>query len=88
MQAFGFGLTLLKFIQSYLFDRKQRVKTNSFFSDYGNVEPGVFQGLISGPLCCNILIFYLYFNDIIIDLVDYLNGTTPYVYTLENEKVI
>ena len=76
----------LKFIQSYLFDRVHRVKTCSSCSDYGNIEPGVLKWSISGPLFFNIPIFDFFFDDVNIDLVGYVNGTTPYAYVLENEK--
>ena len=78
----------LTFIQSYLFNRIQTVKINSSFSDYSNVESGVPQESISGPLISNIFICDLFFDDIDIDLGNYADGMTPYVYDLENEKVI
>ena len=76
----------LKFIQSYLFDRVHRVKTCSSCIDYGNIEFGVLKWSISGPLFFNIPIFDFFFDDVNIDLVGYVNGTTPYAYVLENEK--
>ena len=76
----------LKFIQSYLFDRVHRVKTCSSCSDYGNIESGVLKWSISGPLFFNIPIFDLFLDDVNINLVGYVNGTTPYAYVLENEK--
>ena len=44
LHAYGFSLESLTFIQSYLTNRIQRVKTNSSFSEYSNVESGVPQG--------------------------------------------
>ena len=76
----------LKFIQSYLFDRVHRVKTCSSCIDYGNIESGVLKRSISGPLFFNIPIFDFFFDDVNIDLVGYVNGTTPYAYVFENEK--
>ena len=75
----------LTFIQSYLTNRIQSVKINSSFSEYSNVESGIPQGSISGPLFLNIFICDLFFDDIDIDLAD---DTTPYVYNLELDKVI
>ena len=86
LQAFDFGMKPLKFIQSYLFDRVHRVKTCSSCIDYGNIEYGVLKWSISGPLFFNIPIFDFFFDDVNIDLVGYVNGTTPYAYVLENEK--
>ena len=83
-----FSLESLTFIQSYLTNRIQRVKINSSFSEYSNVESGVSQGSISGPLFFNILICDLFFDDIDIDLAIYADGTTPYACDLELDKVI
>ena len=78
----------LTFIQSYLTNRIQRVKINSSFSEYSNVELGVPQRSISGPLFFNIFICDLFFDDIDIYLANYADDTTPYTYDLELDKVI
>ena len=64
LHAYGFSLESLISIQSYLANRFQRVKINSSFSGYSNVELGVPQGSISGPLVLNIFICDLFFDDI------------------------
>ena len=53
-----------------------------------NVESGVPQGSLSGPLFCVFSICDLFFDDIDIDLANYADGRIPYVYDLENEKKI
>ena len=78
----------LTFIQSYLTNRIQRVKINSLFSEYSNVESAVPQGSISGPLFFNFFICDLFFDDIDIDLANYADDMTPYAYDLELDKVI
>ena len=78
----------LTFIQSYLSSRIQRVRINSSFSEYSNVESGVPQGLISGPLFFNTFIFDLFYDDIDINLANYADDTTSYAYYLERDKVI
>ena len=88
LHAYNFSLELLTFIQSYLTNRIQRVKRNSSFSEYSNVESGLPQGSISGPLFLNIFICDSFFNDIDIDLANYADDTTPYAYDLELDKVI
>ena len=88
LHAFGFSLESLTFIQSYLTNRIQRVKINSSFSEYSNVESGVPQGSISGSLFFNIFIWGFFFDDIDIDLANYADDTTHYAYDLELDKVI
>ena len=78
----------LTFIQSHLTNRIQWVKINSSFSEYSNAESGVPQGSISGPLFFNIFICDLFFDYINRDLANYADGTTPYVYDIEPDKVI
>ena len=88
LHAYGFSLKSLTFIQSYLSNRIQRVRINSSFSCYSNVESGVPQGSISGPLFFHIFICDFFFDDIDIDLANYADDTTLYAYDLENVKVI
>ena len=88
LQTDGFSLESLTFTQSYLTNRIQRVKINSSFSGYSKVESGVPEGSISGLLFFNIFIFDLFFEDIDVELANYGDDTTPYVYDLELDKVI
>ena len=62
----------------------QRVKINSLFSDYGNVESGVPQCSLSRHLFLNIFICDLFFGDIDIYLANCADSTAPYAYGLEN----
>ena len=59
------GITgpILDWFSSYLRDRKQRVVTQGEFSDWGNIEAGVPQGSVLGPL-----LFLVYINDITVDM--------------------
>ena len=88
LHTYGFSLESLTFIQSYLSNQIQRVKINSSFNEYSNIESEVPQGSISGPLFFNIFICDLFFDDIDIDLANYADDTTPYAYDLERDKVI
>ena len=70
LHAYGFNLESLTFIQSHLSTRIQRVKINSSFRDYSNVDSGAPQGSIIRPLFFNIFNFDLFFDDVNIDFAN------------------
>ena len=79
LEAYGFSRNALKFIHSYLYKRKQRVKVNGSFSEWKYIDQGVPQGSVPGPL-----LFNIYINDLLIfvpdmDICNYADDTTLYV---------
>ena len=54
LSAYGWSSEAVKFLHSYLLDRKQRVKIDDKFSPWLNIIKGVPQGSIIGPIAFNI----------------------------------
>jgi hypothetical protein len=78
LRGYGVNDGAIKFLQSYMTDRKQRVKVNGVFSDWSPVICGVPQGSLSGPLLFNIFINDLNYTVDISSLRLYADDTTTY----------
>ena len=77
--AYGFDLSALKLIQSYLSNRKQRTKINVTYTSWEEILFGVPQGSILGPLLFNIFLYDLFWKMCKNDFVSYADDNTPSV---------
>ena len=76
--AYGFDADALKFIYSYLKEKKQRTKINSLHSSFAEILFGVPQGSSLGPLLFNAYIYDLFYDIDDLDFSSFTDDNTPY----------
>ena len=77
LNAYGFSITALKLVHSYLSNRKQRIKINSSYSSWLEIFWGVPKGSILGPLLFNVFLIDLFFIIENTDIASYADDNTP-----------
>ena len=78
LSAFGVSPLSLKLLYSYLSNRIQRIKINGNFSDRTDIEFGVPQGSILGPILFNIYMIDLFYECEDSSVASYADDTAPY----------
>ena len=87
LEAYGLSYSSLKFIDSYLRNRFQRVRVNSSYSKWSEILSGVPQGSILGPLIFNIYLCDLFFC-LSEDIANYADDNSPYATEKDIDTVI
>ena len=88
LNVYGFEHDSLRYIYSYLSERKERTEINNSISSWSSIKSRVPQGSILVPL-----LFNIYFNDIFLfieecDMTNYADDNTPYAMELNIEALI
>ena len=78
LSTYGFSHDALKFIRSYLKERKQRTKVGPAFSSWLDIKLGIPQGSILGPLLFNIFLNDIFFSIKDISIANYADDNTTY----------
>ena len=85
--ACGFETEDLRYIKTYLTNRKQRVRVNKTFSEWERITTGVLQGSILGPLLFNIVLNDLFLFISNPSLSNYADDNTLYTFGDNLKKI-
>ena len=88
LDAYGFDKNALKLVNSYLSNRKQRVKINNKYSSWSEILFGVPQGSILGSLLFNIFICDMFYFLEDYDIANYADDSTRYNADKNVESVV
>ena len=90
LNAYGVDTNLLYFLASDLEKRKrkQRTKVNGSCSKFDDIFSGALQGSILGPLLFNIYIYDLIFGIGGLDIANYTDDNTPYIFSSELDMAL
>ena len=85
--AYGFETDALRYMKSYLTNRKQRVRVNKTFSEWERITTGVPQASILGPLLFNIFLNNLFLFISNSSLSNYADDNTLYTFGDNLKKI-
>ena len=85
--TYGFEVDALRYMKSFLTNRKQRARVNKTFSEWERITTGVPQGSILGPLLFNIFSNDLFFFVSNASLSNYADDNTLYTFGDNLKKI-
>ena len=88
LHAYGFSISALRLVYSYLANKKQRTKINMSYSSWKEILFGVPQGSILGPLLFNFFLCDMLFELSQTDFASYADDNTPYAEADNIDEVI
>ena len=88
LHAYGFSISALRLIYSYLANRKQRTKINMSYNSLEEILFSVPQGSILRPLLANIFLCDMFFELSQTDFASYADDNTPYAEADNIDEVI
>ena len=80
LATYGFSDTILRYVYSYLSNRKQCIRINNTHSNYQKIISGVPQGSILGPILFNLSINYLLFFVSDVSLHNFADDNTLFAF--------
>ena len=88
LRAYGFDKISLTFMHAYLYQRLQKAKIGSTFSELISILFGVPQGSILGPLLFIIYICNFFILNDHLEFGNYTDDTTPFVFGENFDKYL
>ena len=88
LNAYGFSLPALRFINDYILNRNQRTRINNSYSTWMEIVFGVPQGSILGPLLFKMFLAALFFIVNSMDIANYADDNTPYATANDTDRLI